>query len=85
MEFKFTISHQHVLTAKQVTSLLGCVRLSVASRLREGILPLCSPLVGQFQMLGPVGVPQHEKVTDIVERFQQRDTEVMKGLAHRKD
>ncbi|KAK4822633.1 hypothetical protein QYF61_018585 [Mycteria americana] len=42
---KLCTSQQRALTAKMATSLLGCVRQSMASRSREGILPLCSALV----------------------------------------
>lgn len=57
-------------------------RLSVASKSREGILPLCSALVGQFQLLGPVWAPQYDRDIDILERVQKRATELMKGLEH---
>lgn len=62
VETKLTTSQQHVLTAKKVTSLLGCVRQTTASRSREGIPPLCSALVGHIQVLGPgPGSPVQER------------------------
>ena len=82
VETKLTMSQQPVLTAKKVTSLPGCIRLSVASRSREGILPFCSALVGHFQVLGPVWAPQYERDMDTLERVQQRATKVMKRLEH---
>lgn len=37
------MGQQCIMTAKANNSFLGCVRQSVASSLREGIFPLCSP------------------------------------------
>jgi len=42
---KLDMSHQCVLTAQKANCTLGCIRSSVASRSREGILPLCSALL----------------------------------------
>lgn len=42
-ENKLTMGHQHVLTAKKVTNLLGCVRLSVARRSKERICSSAQP------------------------------------------
>jgi len=39
------MTQQCALTAQKASHLLGCIPSSVASRLREGILPLCSALV----------------------------------------
>ena len=42
---KLTMSQQCVLTAQKANHILGCIKRSVASRLREGILPLYSTLM----------------------------------------
>ena len=42
---KLTVSQQCVLTAQKANCVLGCIKRSVASRVREGILPLYSALV----------------------------------------
>jgi len=39
---KLDLSHQYVLTAQKANRILGCIKRSVASRLREVILPLYS-------------------------------------------
>ncbi|PKU37178.1 hypothetical protein llap_12518 [Limosa lapponica baueri] len=41
---KLFTSQQCAVMARTATTLLGCTRLSVASRTRKGILPLCSAL-----------------------------------------
>jgi len=42
---KLDMSHQCTLAAQTVDCILGCIKINVASRSREGILPLCSALV----------------------------------------
>ena len=42
---KLTMRQQHVLAAQKDNCVLGCIKRSVTSRLREGILLLCSTLV----------------------------------------
>ena len=39
---KLTMSRQRALAARKANCILGCIQSSVASRAREGILPLCS-------------------------------------------
>jgi len=42
---KLNMTWQCALTAQKANRILGCIRSSVASRAREGILPLCFSLV----------------------------------------
>jgi len=42
---KLNMTWQCALTAQKANGILGCIKRSVASKLREGFLPLCSALV----------------------------------------
>jgi len=42
---KLNMTRQCVLAAQAANCIMGCIKSSVASRVREGILPLCSSLV----------------------------------------
>ncbi|KAK4809664.1 hypothetical protein QYF61_002561 [Mycteria americana] len=61
------------LVAKAANGILGCIRQSIASRSREVILPLYSSLVRPHLDM---------RDTDILERVQQRATEMIKGAKH---
>jgi len=43
---KLNVTHQCELAAQKANLILGCSKSSMASRLREGILLLCSVLMG---------------------------------------
>ena len=63
--------------------ILGCIKRSVASRLWEGILPLCSTLVRpHLQSCIQLWSPQHGKDMDLLEQVQRRATNMIRGLEH---
>ena len=65
---KLGMSHQCVLTAQKANRILGCIKSSVASRLREGILPLCSTLVRpHLESCIQLCSPQNRKDMDLLE------------------
>jgi len=70
---KLDIIHQYALTAQKASCILGCIKSSMASRLREGILPLCSALVRpHIEFCIQLWSPQHKKDVDLLERLQRR-------------
>jgi len=64
---KLNMTHQCVLADQKANRIPGCVKRSMASRAREGILPLCSALMRphlecciQLWRHGPVGLGPEE-------------------------
>jgi len=62
VEAKLSTRHQRALGAKMVNGVLGCIRQSIASRLEEVILPLCSALVRpHLESCARCWAPQYER------------------------
>jgi len=78
---KLYMSYQCALAAQAANHILGCIKRSMASRAREGILPLCSVLVRDPPQESCVQLwsPRHKKVMELLERGQRRPQQRSEG------
>ena len=66
------MTQQCVLTAQKANHILGCIKRSVASRLRKGILPLYSALMRPpLQCCVQLWGHQHQKDMDLLQQIQR--------------
>jgi len=80
---KLSMTQQYALAAQKANHILGCIPSSVASRLREVILPLCSALVrAHLESCVQLLSPQHRKDMELLEQVQRRATITIRGLEH---
>ena len=84
VEEKLNMSQQCVLAAEKASCILGCIKRSVTSRLRQVILPLYSALVRpHLQYCVQLWGPQCKKDMDLLKGAQSRATKMIRGLEHR--
>ena len=70
---KLDMSQEYVLAAQKANHILGCIKSSMASRAREGILPLCSALVRPHpESCIQLWSPLHRKDMDLLEQVPRR-------------
>ena len=74
------MSQQCALTSQKANCVLCCIQSSVASRVREMILPLCSVLMRpHMEYCVQMWSLQHRRDTDLLEHVQRRATKIIQG------
>ena len=83
MDGKLDMSHQCALTTQKANCILGCIKSSVASRVRQVILPLFSVLVrSHLEYRIQMWSPQYRRDMELLERTQRRATKMIQGMEH---
>ena len=78
---RFNMSQQCALAAWKASPILGCIKRSMTSRLRE--VPLCSAFVRSHrEYCIQFGSPQHKKDIELLEWVQTSATKMIRGLEH---
>lgn len=78
---KLNMSRECELAAQKAKGILGCIKWSLTSRLREGTLLLYSALVSPHPKCWVhFYCPQHKEDMELLEQVQSRDMKLIRGL-----
>jgi len=79
---KLKMTRHYELTAQEANCIMCYIKISMARRLREGILPLYSTLVRSLKYCVQLWSCQHRKDMDLLEQVQRTATKMIRDLEH---